>query len=134
MNKQLGRRKAGFTLVELLVVVIVLGVLATLAIPRFMTTREQAFRSAAVSDLRNLATAQEALWRMEGGYAPDVQTLRIETSRNVAVEITQSSLTGWAARAYHTAAPTDVCGYFEGDADPANGAPAVRPGEIRCGS
>jgi type IV pilus assembly protein PilA len=127
------RSDAGFTLVELLVVVIIVGVLATLAVPRYVTTRDQAFRTAAVSDLRNIATAQEAFWRMEGGYAPDVTTLRIETSRDVVLEITQSSLTGWAARAYHAAAPTDVCGVFQGDADPANGAPAVSAGEIRCG-
>ncbi len=51
--------RKGFTLIELLIVVVIIGILAAIAIPRFGATRERAFQSAVVSDLRNLQTVQE---------------------------------------------------------------------------
>ena len=53
-------RDRGFSLVELLVVIVVLGVLATVAVPAFLGQREKAARAAMVSDLRQVRTAQES--------------------------------------------------------------------------
>lgn len=54
------RRDEGFTLVELLVVMVITGVLAGIAIPTFLGQREKAFRSAMKSDLYSLRMAQES--------------------------------------------------------------------------
>lgn len=54
------RHDAGFSLVELTVVMLVLGVLAAIAIPTLLSQREKAGRAAVQSDLRNLRTAQES--------------------------------------------------------------------------
>jgi len=63
------RNEAGFTLIELLVVVAIIGILAAIAIPQFAIYRQKGFDSEAESDLRNAATAEEALVAAGSAYS-----------------------------------------------------------------
>ena len=56
------RDAKGFTLIELLIVVVIIGILAAIAIPKFANTKGKAVAAGMKSDLRNLASAQEAYW------------------------------------------------------------------------
>ena len=56
------RSSSGFTLMELLVVVAILGILCAIAIPVFSGRQGKAFDARVMQDARNVATAEEAYW------------------------------------------------------------------------
>ncbi|HMO02645.1 MAG TPA: prepilin-type N-terminal cleavage/methylation domain-containing protein [Oligoflexia bacterium] len=61
--------KNGFTLVELLVVVATAGILAAIAVAQFAEYRSRAYDTAALADLKNLLSAQEAYFVDNNNYA-----------------------------------------------------------------
>jgi prepilin-type N-terminal cleavage/methylation domain-containing protein len=69
------RSKKGFTLIEILIVVVIIGILAAIAIPKFANTKDKTFVAAMKSDLRNLATYEKQYAAdNNGAYFPGTAT------------------------------------------------------------
>ncbi len=71
-EKMLLKQKKGFTLIELMIVIAIIGILAAIAIPQFAAYRIRGFNATSQSDLRNMATAQEAFYADNQIYTSDV--------------------------------------------------------------
>lgn len=95
------RSRPGFSLIELFVVLIVIGILVGLAIPRFRAYKQKFYITAMMSDLRNLAVREEAYWSDAGSYTADVAALAFVPSPGVRVTVVSADSAGWAARATH---------------------------------
>jgi len=75
MFTKMMRKNEGFTLIELMIVIAIIGILAAIAIPQFSAYRQRSYNAAAEADLRNAATAQEAYYVDAQKYVADPNNL-----------------------------------------------------------
>jgi prepilin-type N-terminal cleavage/methylation domain-containing protein len=98
--------KKGFTLLEILIVVAVISVLATVAIAQYHGYRTRSYNTSAKSDLRTVATAQEAYYLETSSYTGSLGTLTstsygVGISDGVVLPILSADSNGYTMQAYH---------------------------------
>jgi len=134
------QNRKGFTLIELLIVVVIIGILAAIAIPKFSNTKEKATRSAMISDLRNLATAQEAFFADSSKYATSYGTtiatgqVNFTPSKANVLKIVSADGSGWAATVTNPGykAGASSCGVYVGTTFAASATGATAEGVPDC--
>lgn len=122
------RDSRGFTLIELLIVVVIIGILAAIAIPKFTTTKEKAYLASMKTDLRNLATAQEAYMYDHNAYTSSFPATVYTLSAGVANLVITLQTAGWQATIGHNITTQTCAIYVNAPAV----APATREGVPTC--
>jgi prepilin-type N-terminal cleavage/methylation domain-containing protein len=108
-----GKNRKGTTLIELLIVVLVIGALATVAVPQFTGAKEKAYVAAMKADLHIAAVYEEQFAAdnhgqyFSGTATPDVAINGFKPSNDITVTLTAfnilgSSLADWTATARHS--------------------------------
>jgi type IV pilus assembly protein PilA len=119
-----------FTLIELLIVVVIIGILAAIAIPKYARSKDQAYVGRMKTDLRNFANEQESYFSSYRTYAPNTAALTsFNSSSGVTITVLESGSGGWSARAASTSTPTE-CVLVYGTATLVT--PATTDGVIAC--
>jgi prepilin-type N-terminal cleavage/methylation domain-containing protein len=123
--------RQGFTLVELIIVVVIIGILVTIVVPKFANGKERAIVTSMRGDLHNLLAAQEGYFSNAQTYynGPLPGTLPYNTSPGVTVTLSGVSAAGWGATATHFAT-SRVCAIYVGTTAPPP--PATAEGQIAC--
>ena len=81
----------GFTLVEILIVVVIIGILATVAIPTYFKYVERGYGSDAKVQIKNILQNAELYRQETGGWPTDVETMIAEGY----IELKRSILNKW---------------------------------------
>lgn len=122
-------RRRGFTFIELLVVMVLIGALSSMAVPRFREFKERGFIATMQSDLGNLRIAQESYWSEHQRYATDTAALELRVTTHVAISITSQDVGGgYTAIATHSDVPGRQCQTAMG-----REAAPKEPGLVFCG-
>jgi prepilin-type N-terminal cleavage/methylation domain-containing protein len=124
-------RYKGFTIIELLIVMVVIGILVALLGPSWKNTVGKANTSALRHDLHNLVIAEEQYFYETQSYTNDINVLKYVNTKNVVVTFTAATAGGWAATATHAQANPIICGVFVGNVPKPLGA-TVSDGQIGC--
>jgi type IV pilus assembly protein PilE len=137
-------KRPGFSLVELTIAVVVMGILCAIGIPRFQQSLEQSRADLAGANLRAVWSAQRLYWLQNRTYASDLSTLLsanlIDPSLTVATapyaySVTNASESGFTATATRSTCPSwsgsfsiAADGTFSGSVQQTGGGATITPG------
>ena len=101
------KKEGGFTLIELMIVIAIIGILAAIAIPNFVSYRRRAYNASANSGIKDLYTAAQAYFTDNHSASTtnlaDYIAYGFRQATDVVVTIQAGSQGSFSAETYHRA-------------------------------
>ncbi|MGD9798413.1 MAG: type II secretion system protein [Acidimicrobiia bacterium] len=102
LHKRLNREEDGFTLIELMVVVLIIAILIAIAVPTFLGAQDRARDRAAQSDLRNAMTAAKTIATDDAGLFTSISAANLTAAEGAlnygaadGTDPTNTTVVGW---------------------------------------
>ncbi len=115
--KEITKTEKGFTLIELMIVVAIIGILAAIAIPQFSNYRTKAFNSAAISDLHTARLAEESVFADAQKYGSSVKLAATAGAAGNGTKLTASGFINTKAGGFSAPATLSKNVILEADTD-----------------
>ena len=127
----MSRRPAGVSLIDVLIVIAIVAILAAIAIPRFAATRTKRYMADMKSDLRALATVEDAFNSDSSYYTRNLPPGKFRSSPGVSPPAIVATDSGYTATVTSSNLPGVTCGIGVGlknpvDATAPDGEPACK--------
>ncbi len=109
-----GRERKGFTLIELMMILITLAAIAAIAVPKIQALLDRGHVTTMTADLRKLVTAEEEYFLEHDTYTASTMLAGMVPSPDVTITIGNVGPSGWEAEATHAKSKT-TCRVASGD-------------------